>query len=116
MNQCINCFKPSKTIYKLEEQSVTLCSSCYEEIKLNIETNRLYRDSLEDLKKEFGKLINLAEKASTTNKNRLPLNVRKQSIYLRKILTNFRQDSLRHEKFLKSQQNKRLENQRREVS
>ena len=116
MNQCIHCFKPSKTSYTFDDKSVALCEVCYNDINNNIETNRLYRDSLENLKKEFGKLINLAEKASTTNKNRLPLSVRKQSIYLRQVLLNFRKDSLNHEKFLNAQNNKRIENQRREVS
>lgn len=116
MNPCIQCFKPSKTVYQLDEKSVALCEVCYNDINNSIAINRLYRDSLEDLKKEFGKLINLAEKASTTNKNRLPLSVRKQSIYLRQVLLKFRKDSLNHEKFLNSQNNKRIENQRREVS
>ena len=61
-----------------------------------------YRDELEKLKIEFASFMNLSEKASWTNNNKIALKARKQSILLRALIKKFRKTSLAHEKYLKN--------------
>lgn len=65
---------------------------------------REYRNYLEMLKIEFGRFLREAEKAATGTKNNLHLKARKQSIYLRESLKQYRIYSLKHEKLLKERQ------------
>lgn len=100
---CFKCNKKTNNIFTSDDKkSVYICEKCLPNIhQSNVDANTIiYRKSIEELIQEFSKLINLAEKATTTNINKLPLKVRKQSIYFRNCLKKFRQVSLDHEKFI----------------
>ena len=99
---CFKCNKKTDNVFRSENNtSVYVCEKCLSSIQTNVDSNTiLYRKVIEELIQEFGKLVNMAEKASTTNKNKLPLKVRKQSIYFRDCLKRFRQVSLDHEKYI----------------
>ena len=105
---CIKCSQPTKKFYKdsNSNEGVYLCDSCYNSQETTCREWSKYRNSIEDLRKEFGKLMKLSDIATTTNKNKIGLKTRKQSIALRNLLFEFRQISLEHEKFIKSQTSK----------
>lgn len=98
---CIKCEKRTKNSYISESDNIKiyLCEQCAS-LKTEDNTPMEYRKSMEELINEFGKLMFLAEKATTTNKNKLPLKVRKQTILFRDSLKKFRQVSLKQEKYI----------------
>lgn len=98
---CIKCEKKTKNSYISENSNIKiyLCPDCSNSNNENSVPTE-YRKSIEELINEFGKLMLLAEKANITNKNKLPLKVRKQSILVRDYLKKFRQASLNQEKYI----------------
>ncbi len=103
MSLCIKCkLFTNKKYVSDDNNSIYLCDLCSVDIGASEESS-MYRTTLEQLTREFGKLMTLAELASTTNKNKLPLKVRKQSILLRQELKKFRDVSLRQEKYINEQ-------------
>lgn len=98
---CIKCQKRTKNSYISETDNVKifLCEDC-SSIKPEDNIPMEYRKTMEELINDFGKLMYLAEKATTTNKNKLPLKVRKQTILFRDSLKKFRQVSLKQEKYI----------------
>lgn len=103
--KCLRCNTYTKKKYKSEFGDVIyLCDNCSEEI--HDKQSLKYREFLEELTSEFGKLMSLSQKAFTTNKNKISLSCRKQSILVRSKLKEFRKISLEHEKYLKKQKEK----------
>lgn len=106
---CIKCSHPTKKFYKNlnSDEGVYLCDSCYNNQETTCKEWSKYRSAIEDLRKQFGKLMMLSDIATTTNKNKIGLKTRKQSILLRNLLFDFRQISLEHEKFIRTQTSKK---------
>lgn len=82
--------------------------------EIQIEINP-YRENLETLKLEIGKFIRLSENASKSTKGRIALKARKQSIYLRTLLKNFREISIKHEKYLNKKKKENEEELNKEL-
>lgn len=100
---CIICKKEDSFDMNLPDNKIiSICNECYSSIPSNeMDSNMLlYRKEIETLKTEFSYLMKIAEKSIFTNKNKLPLSVRKQTIKLRKTLKKFRKASLDHEKYI----------------
>lgn len=96
---CIKCNEETNNFFVSKENiKISICDNCLNNTSSKEED--IYKNKIEELIKEFSKFMSLAEKSKFTNKNKLPLKVRKQSILLREILKKFRQYSLDHEKKL----------------
>lgn len=66
-----------------------------------------YAQQLEKMKIEFGYFLKLAEKSSWTNRGRLGLKARKQSLRLRELLKEFRNYSINNEKIVTEEDRRR---------
>ncbi len=78
-------------------------NDCKEDTTEAIKEYRLY---LEKLKTEFGHFLKMAEKSAWTNKGRVSLQTRKQSLKLREVLKEFRPISINQERELKKRYDK----------
>lgn len=105
VNVCIKCNKPTQKIYNQPNTNdiIYLCDTCYNSYETDCKEWMEYRHCIDNIQKEFGKFMKLSDIASTTNKNKIPLKARQQSILLRNLLFEYRKVSLKHEKFIKSQ-------------
>jgi hypothetical protein len=63
-------------------------------------TNEEYMDFLDKIKTEFAHFLSLSEKASWTNRGRMGLRARKQSLILRDLLKEFRNKSINNERVI----------------
>lgn len=96
---CIKCNEETNNYFVSKENvRIIICNNCLQNSS-SVEED-IYKNKIEEIIKEFSKFMSLAEKSKFSNKNKLPLKVRKQSILLRDILKKFRQYSLDHEKKL----------------
>lgn len=104
---CIKCNNETDNfVISKENIKLNICKTCLLNMTKISSQDFVYKNKLEEILNEFSKFMHMADNAKFTNKNKLPLKVRKQSILLRNILKEFRKFSLDHEKLLNNLKDK----------